>query len=40
MKKKGLKILAEVARRAAKRAGGRASEYGICQPKRPEKKEN
>lgn len=39
MKKKGLEFLAKIAKGAAKRADGRASEYGICQPKRPEKKE-
>lgn len=38
MKKKGLELLATIASNAAKRAEGRASEWGGYQPKRPEKK--
>lgn len=37
MKRKMLQILANVAGNAAKRADGRASEFGMHQPKRPEK---
>lgn len=37
--KKGLEFLAGVAKRAAKRADGRASEYGLHQPKKPVKRE-
>lgn len=37
--KKGLKWLAQVALKNAKRADGRASEAGIYQPKRPERKQ-
>ena len=37
MKKKMLEMLATVALNAAKRADGRASEFGLFQPKRPEK---
>ena len=38
MKKKGLEILAKSASNAAKRAEGRASEWGGYQPKRPVRK--
>lgn len=37
-KKKVLELLAKVASNAAKRAEGRASEWGGYQPKRPLKK--
>ncbi len=37
--KKGLELLAEVAKKAAKRANGKASEYGLYQPKKPVKRE-
>ncbi len=39
MKKRGLELLAGIAKKAAKRADGRASEYGLYQPKKPVKKE-
>jgi len=39
MKKKGLQLLAKVAGNAARRADGRASEFGMHQPKKPEKKQ-
>lgn len=38
MKKEILKLLAKVAGNAARRADGRASEFGMHQPKRPAKK--
>lgn len=38
MEKKMLELLAKVAEKAAKRADGRASEFGMHQPKKPEKK--
>lgn len=38
MEKKMLELLAKVAENAAKRADGRASEFGMHQPKKPEKK--
>ena len=38
MKKEILKLLAKVAGDAAKRADGRASEFGMHQPKKPAKK--
>lgn len=38
MEKKILELLAKVAGRAAKRADGRASEFGMHQPKKPENK--
>lgn len=38
MEKKMLEFLAKVAEKAAKRADGRASEFGMHQPKKPEKK--
>lgn len=38
MKKTGLELLAKVARKAAKRADGRYSEYGLHQPKKPIRK--
>ncbi len=37
--KKGLELLARIALKNAKRADGRASEAGVYQPKRPEKKQ-
>ena len=37
MKKKALEFLARTAFRAAKRADGTASEFGVHQPKKPEK---
>ena len=37
MKRELLQLLAKVANRAAKRADGRASEFGMHQPKRPKK---
>ena len=37
--KKGLELLARIVRKNAERADGRASEAGIYQPKRPEKKQ-
>lgn len=39
MKKEILKFLAKVANNAAKRAEGRASEFGMHQPKKPMKKQ-
>lgn len=36
--KKWLKVLAGISEKAAKRADGRASEFGMHQPKKPEKK--
>ncbi len=39
MKKKSFEFLAKVAKAAAKRADGRASEFGIFQPKKPEMKQ-
>jgi cyclic lactone autoinducer peptide len=39
MKKEILELLAKVAEKAAKRADGRASEFGMHQPKRPEKRQ-
>ena len=38
MKRKWLELLAKVASNAAKRAEGRASEWGGYQPKRPAKR--
>lgn len=38
MEKKMLELLAKVAEKAAKRADGRASEFGMHQPKKPEMK--
>lgn len=38
MKKIGLELLAKIAKNAAKRADGRASEFGMHQPKKPVKK--
>lgn len=37
MKKEVLRLLAKVAGNAAKRADGRASEFGMHQPKKPSK---
>ncbi len=37
MKKRGLELLAKIASNAARRADGRISEFGLHQPKRPEK---
>lgn len=37
MKKRGLKLLARIASDAARRADGRISEFGLHQPRRPEK---
>lgn len=37
MKREVLQALAKVANSAAKRADGRASEFGMHQPKRPKK---
>ena len=37
MKREVLQVLAKVANSAAKRADGRASEFGMHQPKRPKK---
>lgn len=39
MKKEVLRLLAKVAGNAAKRADGRASEFGMHQPKKPEKRQ-
>ena len=39
MKKEILELLAKVAEKAAKRADGRASEFGMHQPKRPDKRQ-
>lgn len=39
MKKKVLEMLAKMALHAAKRADGRASEFGLYQPKKPVKKQ-
>ncbi len=39
MKKEMLKLLVKVAGNAAKRADGRASEFGMHQPKKPVKKQ-
>ena len=39
MKKEILELLAKVAEKAAKRADGRACEFGMHQPKRPEKRQ-
>lgn len=39
MIKEMLKLLARAADNAAKRADGRASEFGMHQPKKPEKKQ-
>lgn len=38
MKEKILKLLAKTAGNAARRADGRASEFGMHQPKKPVKK--
>lgn len=38
MAKKMLEFLAKVAEKAAKRSDGRACEFGMHQPKKPEKK--
>ena len=37
MKQRGLELLAKIALSAARRADGRVSEFGLQQPKRPEK---
>ena len=39
MKKEMLELLAKVAGNAAKRADGRASEFGMHQPKKPDKRQ-
>lgn len=38
MKREMLKLIARIAGNAAKRADGRASEFGMHQPKKPIKK--